>query len=120
MAEKNSNTRGRGDGKAESLHQDEKEVSEEEEETIENMAKAVKVSVRVRDCKALVKESTGTRKVVAGVPRKLVGISRLNSNSTKTPRKIKLSKTEMRHRSENLAPKPRPQKKSTGGHRLLQ
>ena len=48
---------------------------------------------------------------IVGVPKKVPGISRL----TKTPRKIKASKTEMRHRSENPTSKLRHQKKSTGG-----
>ena len=111
MAREDNTARGHGDGKADPLHQ-EREASEEEE-TIENVEKEVKreVSVRVRDCRSLLKLATGARKVVVGIPKKVPGINHI----TKTPRKIKASKTEMRHRHENPTPKLRHQKKSTGG-----
>ena len=108
MAREDNTARGHGDGKADPLHQ-EREASEEEE-AIENVEKEVKreLSVRVKDCRSLLKPG---RKVVVGIPKKVPGINRL----TKTPRKIKASKTEMRHRHENPTPKLRHQKKSTGG-----
>ena len=108
MARKGTTARGHGDGKADPLHQ-ESEASEEEE-TIENMEMEVKreVSVKVKDCRNLLRPG---RKVVVDIPKKVPGINRL----TKTPRKIKASKTEMRHRHENPTPKLRQQKKSTGG-----
>ena len=97
MAREDNTARGHGDGKADPLHQ-EREASEEEE-TIENVEKEVKreVSVRVRDCRSLLKPATRARKVVVGIPKKVPGINCL----TKTPRKIKASKREMRHRHEN-------------------
>ena len=109
MAREGSTARGHGDGKADPFHQ-EGEASGEEE-NIENVEKEVKreLSVRVRDCASLLRPG---RKVVVDIPKKVPGINRLK---TKTPRKIKASKTEMRHRHENPTPKIRHQKKSTGG-----
>ena len=100
---------GSGDGEADRfLHESE---ASDVSETIENMEREVKkeLTVRVKNCSTLLRP--GRKAAVGIVPKQVPGINRL----TKTPRKLKASRAEMRRRHENPTPKVRHQKKSTGG-----
>ena len=109
MANCSSSARGNADG--EDDHFQENEASDASE-TIENIKKEVtgKVPrVNVKNCDSLLRPSKKTAMGIAS--KQIPGIKSLS----KTPKQLKVSRAEMKRRRENPTPKPRRQKKSTGG-----
>ena len=117
MADERDAYRGQGDGKDEPFLVEGTELSDEEE-TDEGMASYVEKITRARGsagCSMKVPSGSGKMLLKVRVPKKVDGIDRIQTPS-KPPKKVKLSRSALRNRSETPTSKSKAPKKSNAAN----